>query len=44
MWVQYKDLTINMDKVFSINKVGLSIIFNSDVNVDLKKKNLYLKI
>lgn len=44
MWVQYKDLTINMDRVFSIDKVGLSIIFNSDINSDLKKEFIFENI
>lgn len=44
MWVQYKDLTINLDKVFSINKVGLNIIFNSDINVGLKKEFIFENI
>lgn len=44
MWVQYKDLTINMDRVFSIDKVGLSIIFNSDISKDLKKEFIFENI
>lgn len=44
MWVQYKDLTINLDRVFSIDKVGLSIIFNSDISKDLKKEFIFENI
>lgn len=44
MWVQYKDSTVHMDKVFSMDKVGLSIIFNSDINSDLKKEFIFENI
>lgn len=44
MWVQYKDSSIHMDRVFSIDKVGLSIIFNSDINSDLKKEFIFENI
>lgn len=44
MWVQYKDSTVHMDKVFSMDKVGLSIIFNSDINADLKKEFIFENI
>lgn len=44
MWVQYKDSTVHMDRVFSIDKVGLSIIFNSDINADLKKEFIFENI
>lgn len=33
-----------MDRVFSIDKVGLSIIFNSDINSDLKKEFIFENI
>ena len=44
MWIQYKDSSIHMDRVFSIDKVGLSIIFNSDINSDLKKEFIFENI
>ena len=44
MWVQYKDLTINLDRVFSIEKEGLSIIFNSDISKELKKEFIFENI
>lgn len=44
MWVQYKDLTINLDRVFSVEKEGLSIIFNSDINSTLKEEFIFENI
>lgn len=44
MWVQYKDISIHLDRVFSMEKEGLSIIFNSDISKDLKKEFIFENI